>query len=148
MPNIRNQPGITEGRGKRMNKNHQASRCRQRIVGLLEHLCWLSKVAQERSGMLRASFYQRRRRCGKRGCRCARGKLHRSMALAIRSNGQSRLVSLEGVNMEKISEMVSNYRRFRQTRAKMVSTFGELLKMVDRMGKLREVELNHAGPAR
>lgn len=45
------------------------------------------------------------------------------------------------MDTEKLSELVGTYRRFRQIRAEMVSTFEQLLEAVDQIGKLREVGL-------
>jgi len=146
VPNLGDQPGFSEGgfkEGKEMRKADQASQCRRQLVDSLDHLGQLAHMAQERSGIVRASLYSRGRRCGKAGCRCTRGKLHREMAVSVYHCGQSRRVPLEGLEIEDLSKLAGNYRRFRETRAEMVKTFGRLLKMFDQLGRIREVELKN-----
>ena len=124
-----------------MMDNDRASQLRQKINEEIKNMQNLIVVAQERSGILRASLYQRRRRCGREGCRCNQGKLHRDMALAVRSNGQSRLVCLTAMNLERARVLTANYRRFRQARAEIVHTFGRVLKDFDTLGQLRRVKV-------
>jgi hypothetical protein len=123
--------------------SQQASRYRQQIADHLQEIGRLMQSAQERSEMLAGSFYERRRRCGKRGCRCAQGRLHRDMALAVRRNGSRRLLSLAELEMDRVTALTGNYRRFRQARAEMVRVFGGLLKRFDELGRLRQIEVRH-----
>lgn len=124
-----------------MGGNAQASRLRQRISQEARGLIYLAELAQERSEMLPGSLYERRRRCGKRGCRCVRGKLHKGTALAIRSGGRGRWVSLTGLEVEKVAGLTESYRRFRHTRAELVRAFGKLLRTFDELGRLRQVDI-------
>ena len=128
-----------------MGANAQASRLRRRMGEDLQVLARLAQAAQERSAMLAGSCYERRRRCGKRGCRCAQGRLHRGMALAVKSDGRRRLLSLGAVEMDKIVPLTGSYRRMRQARAEMVRVFGELLNAFDALGRLRQIGI---GPLR
>ena len=124
-----------------MSQNRQASNVRQQILKLLEHLERLAQAVQGKSSMVRGSLYQRRCKCGKPGCRCAKGRLHRTAALSVYREGRSRPVSLKDINLDRLAECVDNYRGFRKTRAEIVTTCALLLKAVDRLGKLREIEL-------
>ncbi len=123
-----------------MNQNHQASRCRQQMREIQEELGQLASVAQGRLPWLQGSLYPRRRRCGKRGCRCGRGKLHQDMALAMRVEGKSRLLALRGAELERAKELIRTSRQLSQTRAQLVRTFGRLLKTFDTLGRLRQVD--------
>lgn len=151
MPDIGNQPGYVEGgtvMGGKMKPSHRASRYRQQIMEQVEQLKRLSSITQERSGILRASIYERKRKCGKDGCRCAQGRLHRGKVLEVRRNGKSHVKSLEGPEAGTITRLVESWRRFRRAKGEMVQSFGQLLKLVDRLGQLREVDfqkLHHPG---
>ena len=65
------------------------------------------------------------------------------MVVSVYRSGQSRQVPLDGVEIEDLSKLAGNYRRFRETRAEMVKTFGRLLKTFDQLGRIREVELKN-----
>jgi len=124
-----------------MNKKQQAARTRQNICGLIEHL---QSQAQRMMGtvpLVRGSFYRYRRRCGKAGCRCARGALHAGQAFAICTGGRQRTLPLAGVDREELSRHVGTYRDLRRVRAEMVRAFGELLEAVDKLEQLREIGL-------
>lgn len=127
-----------------MSTRARTSRCRQRIGELLNEFGQLAAVAQGGLPWLRGSLYARRRRCGKRGCHCVRGKLHQDMALAVRVEGQSRLVAVRGVELKRAEELTRTSRHLSQTRAQLVRTFGRLLKTFDTLGRLRQVDWNAA----
>lgn len=122
-----------------MDHKRQASRCRQRIVDCLGELQHLAQVALGYSPLIRGSLYVYRRRCGKAGCRCARGRLHRGQALGVSHGGRSRAVPLAGLDRDKLAEHVAAYRGLRRARATMVRTFAQLLREADRLEQLREI---------
>ena len=133
-----------------MDRRREASRCRQRIMGCVGELQGLARAILGYSPLVRGSLYAYRRRCGKPGCRCARGRLHRGQALGVSQGGRSRAVALAGLDRDRLAEHVAVYRELRRTRATMVRTFAQLLREADRLERLREVpveRLRH-GPAR
>lgn len=119
----------------------QASRLRQGIAFKLQRLIGLLEVVKERTHILPGSVYRRGRRCGKRGCRCCRGELHMSLVLTVQKDGKSRWVSLEGLDKEKVQQLVRDWRRFRMVRSEMLHTFRDLLSEVDQLGRMRQVDL-------
>ena len=124
-----------------MNKKPQAARTRQRILALTEQLQGQAQRVMGHAPLVRGSFYRYRRRCGKAGCRCARGALHAGEAFSIRAGGRSRTLPLAGVDREELSRHVGAYRELRRVRAEMVRTFDELLEAVDKLERLREISL-------
>ena len=127
-----------------MSARAKTSRGRQRIGELLKELGQLAAVARGSSPWLRGSLYARRRRCGKHGCRCVRGKLHQDMVLAMRDQGQSRVVAVRGVELERVEELTRTCRHLKQTRAELVRTFGRLLKTFDALARTRQSEWSAA----
>lgn len=124
-----------------MSKQVQAARARQSIRALTELLQGQAQRVMGHALLVRGSFYRYRRRCGKASCRCVRGALHAGQAFAIRAGGRSRTLPLTGVDREELSQCVGAYRELRRVRAEMVRTFGELLKQVDNLERLREIGL-------
>lgn len=124
-----------------MNKQAQAARTRQKILVLTKGLQEQAQSVMGHGPLLRGSFYQYRRRCGKASCRCARGALHAGQAFAVCTGGRSRTLPLTGVDREELSQCVGAYRELRRVRAEMVRTFGELLKQVDGLEQIRAIGL-------
>jgi hypothetical protein len=113
----------------------QASLRRRKIGERVAELCRLARVAEGSGVLVRGSFYAYRRRCGKDGCRCARGQLHPGRAFGVSSGGRSRVVSLRGLDRQEVEAGVKAWRQWRQTRAAMVAVFAELLRELDRLGE-------------
>lgn len=124
-----------------MNKKPQAARARQRVLALTELLQGQSQRVMGHAPLVRGSFYRYRRRCGKTSCRCVRGMLHAGEAFSIRAGGRSRTLPLTGVDREELGRCVGAYRELRRVRAEMVRTFGELLQQVDKLERLRAIDL-------
>lgn len=122
-----------------MDLKREASRCRQRITGCLSELEHLAGFCLGHFPLVRGSLYTYRRRCGKAGCRCARGELHRGQALGVRVGGRSRSAPIGGIDRQALSEHVAAYRQVRRARADMVRAFDELLAAADRLERLREI---------
>lgn len=123
-----------------MTANEQASRLRQRILQQSEWFTRSVEVVVGRSGLLAGSLYERGKRCGKAGCRCNRGSLHRGMVLAVRQRGRSYWVSLAGLDKQELARLVNHWKQFRRARREMIRTFKDILATADRLGKLRQIE--------
>lgn len=122
-----------------MSRDQQASRSRSRISALLEYLGRLAATAQGRSRLMPGTLYEYRRRCGKLNCRCARGKLHIARVFSVYAGGRSRPVSMAGIERGELAQCVQAHQEFRKARAEMVRTHVQLMKVVDRLGKLRRI---------
>ena len=123
------------------NRQRQESECRGEILKRIESLRNLLDKLMGRSPLIRGSVYERRRECGKLGCRCKRGSLHRGEVIAVREKQRRRVKSLEGLDERKVKEYVDQWRWFRRYRGQMVETFGSLVGEVDRLSRLREINL-------
>ena len=87
--------------------------------------------------MVAGSVFERRRRCGKRGCRCEQGELHGGEVLSVRAAGQSVWKSMSASSSEMTVTLVENYRRFRKARSEMIKTFRRLIEAIDELGVLK-----------
>lgn len=120
-----------------MARSRQASRLRLKLRKQLETLRRLAEVGLGDSKLLAGSLYERRRRCGRPRCRCARGRPHRGMVLAAGPKIRRRVVSLVGTDLDTVQSSVLGYRRLRQARADMTRVFRELVETFDELGRLR-----------
>lgn len=122
-----------------MSLHGDSSRLRQRLQEQLRSLESLAGVSLGRSGMLQGSLYERRRRCGRPRCRCAQGRLHKSLALAVGPARSRRIVTVSRMEAETVRSLTLGYRQFREARAGMARTFGALVRTFDELGRLRIV---------
>ena len=128
-----------------------AAACRRRVTKLVDRLSVLAQVFKGHSPLIKGTLYERRRRCGRAGCRCERGQLHVSPALCLSDGGKARMVALRGLDLQKLGQNTENYRQFRQARAEFVKTCEELLGLIDRLDESRRMapeSLRGEGPPR
>jgi hypothetical protein len=117
-----------------------ATRCRQRLSHLLKRLSGLMPIFKAHAPLVKGTLYDRKRRCGRAGCRCERGELHVSPALCLSEEGKTRMVALGGVDLSKLRHAVEGYREFRRARAAVVKICEEVLGLIDRLERLRRIE--------
>ena len=68
------------------------SRYRAALREAIDELVELIQVGYERKPMVKGTVYELARKCGKVGCACTRGQLHRSMVLSWRRGGPDPVV--------------------------------------------------------
>lgn len=72
--------------------------------------------------MVRGSVVTQRRRCGKRGCRCADGEtLHETTVLSYSRDGRNRTVMLPASQVAAVRASVARYRAARARLEKQAS---------------------------
>jgi uncharacterized protein DUF6788 len=70
-----------------------------------------SRIAQLASGQwfLRGTLSERSGKCGKPNCRCARGKLHKSLYLVQSQEGKPRQICVPKAWQERVRQAVNDY---------------------------------------
>jgi len=72
--------------------------------------------------MLPGSFVERRRRCGKPGCRCADGKhLHSQYQLSVLAEGELKTYNVPAAQAPEVRHRVGLHRRFQKAAAMIAS---------------------------
>lgn len=126
--------------------NQRLSQLRRKLQRTQEQIHQLLEQFQGRSPLLPASLYTMKRRCGKEGCRCARGQLHATTVLSYRGGEKPQTITPPADRIETFQAMTDDYRRVRQARARLVRLQQQLLHIVDQIQALRvqqgERELN------
>lgn len=122
----------------RIKQRYQAlSRLRlelRRHLAALEHALL---AVYERTPLVKGNVYELARQCGKPSCACRRGRLHRSTVLSWSHQGKTRLRSVPSEQRAELSRRSLAYRRVRQARAQVTTICRRLLKVIDRIEKLR-----------
>lgn len=103
----------------------------------------LSAILQRVQGgvpMIRGSLYQRRRLCGKPGCRCVRGELHQDTVLAVRRSGRVVVRKLWPAEDAATQEAALAWRAFQEDRRALSRMCQVLVATVGRLGRVRELK--------
>jgi hypothetical protein len=126
--------------------NQRLSQLRSKLERTEEEIRQLLQQFRGRSPLLPASLYTMKRRCGKEGCRCARGQLHGTTVLSYRGGEKPQTITPPADRVETFKAITDDDRRVRQARARLVQLQQQLLHIVDQMQELRvqlgERELN------
>jgi hypothetical protein len=112
-----------------------ADSLRQRIRDLDHRRRQFLEDALRPLPMVLGYLFMMRRRCGRPGCRCARGRLHLSWYLSRRAEGKTKLSYLGRVVPEWLGPQVRRYRDFQRALASIRKIDREISAM---FSKLRE----------
>ena len=113
------------------------SRLRQRMREAGRQIARQLATLMEHAPLLRGSVYRLRRRCGKAGCRCARGELHESWVFLSREKGVQRMRTVPTGQTARWRKRAEDYRRFRRARRELSRLYREVLRMAGELERLR-----------
>ena len=121
------------------------SRLRQSLLHLAKELRQLIEPFFSDRPLIKGSVYELKRRCGKPGCKCARGELHTRMVVSASEKGKTRLRVIPRGFLVEVQEKVRRYQEVRRARARLVEIHREMLKVMDEMEAMRREELSSSG---
>lgn len=90
---------------------------------------------QRLRNMTPGSLYLLRRRCGKVGCRCARGELHATWVVTRSESGRMRLHRVPDEERAQVRQWTGQYRLYQRGRAKLAKLGAGLLAGVDALAE-------------
>lgn len=117
------------------------SRLRQALRQLAEGLPQLVKPMLDDRTVIKGSVYEFKRRCGKPGCRCSRGELHKAMVLSTSEQGHTKLRTIARGDLTDVRRRVTAYQQIRRARARLVKTHQKMLAIIDEIEALRREEM-------
>lgn len=124
------------------------SRMRQSLPRLLTQMRRLIEPYFSDQPVIKGTVYELRRRCGKAGCKCARGELHARMVVSASEKGKTRLGVIPRLFFGEVQEKVRRYQELRRARARLGAIHREVLKVLDEMEAMRREELPSSDVAR
>jgi hypothetical protein len=107
------------------------SRLRQRLREAGRQFDRQLRTLMEHDPLLHGGVYRLRRRCGKAGCRCARGELHESWVWLTREQGVQHLHVVPKDQTARWREMAESYRRFRRARRELARLYREVVRLAN-----------------
>jgi hypothetical protein len=122
-------------------KKPKFSRLRQSLVGLAEEVRELIEPFLRDQAVIKGSVYELKRKCGKPGCKCAQGQLHRRMVVSASDKGKTRLRVIPRGFVSEVQNKVRRYQRLRRARGRLVVLHKEMLEVMDEMEAMRREEM-------
>jgi hypothetical protein len=126
---------------QKKSERERFSRLRQTLLGLAGEIEGLVKPLFSDRPVMKGTVYELKRKCGKPGCKCARGELHTRMVLSASEGGKTRLQVIPHGSLGEVQEKVRRYQEFRRVRARLGEIYRKMLTVIDEMEAMRREEL-------
>jgi hypothetical protein len=126
---------------QKKSERERFSRLRQTLLQLAGEMEGLVKPLFSDRPVMKGTVYELKRKCGKPGCKCARGELHTRMVLSASEGGKTRLQVIPHGSLGEVQEKVRRYQEFRRVRARLGEIYRKMLTVMDEMEAMRREEL-------
>ena len=117
------------------------SRLRQSLLHLVSEMKQLVEPFFSDRPVIKGTVYELRRKCGKPGCKCAKGELHARMVVSASEKGRTRLRVIPQGFLVEVQERVKRYQDLRRVRTRLVAIHRQMLRVLDEMEAMRREEL-------
>ena len=124
------------------------SRLRQSLVQIVNEMKRLVEPFFSDRPVIKGTVYELRRRCGKPGCKCAKGQLHARMVVSASEKGKTRLRVIPRGFLVEVQQKVRRYQDLRRIRVRLVAIHREMLKVLDEMETMRREALSSSDKKR
>jgi len=121
------------------------SRLRQSLINLSYEVRELIKPFFSSRPVIKGSVYELKRKCGKPGCKCTKGQLHRSMVLSSSEKGKTRLKVIPHGFLLEVKSKVQRYQKLRRSRRRLGEVQHKMLEVMDEMEAMRREEMPSGG---
>jgi len=91
--------------------------------------------------VIKGSVYELKTKCGKPGCKCAKGQLHPRMVLSASEKGKTKLRAIPRGFLVEVKTKVRCYQELRGARARLVEVHKKILKVMDEMEAMRREQM-------
>lgn len=117
------------------------SQLRQSLAGLSNQIRQAAEPFFSDKPVVRGSAYELKTKCGKPGCKCAKGQLHARMVLSASEKGKTRLRAIPHGFLVEVQVKARRYQELRRARARLVEVHKEMLKVMDQIEAMRREEM-------
>jgi len=121
------------------------SQLRQALLRLAGEVRGLIEPFFSDKPVIKGTVYELKRRCGKPGCKCARGELHRRMVVSASEEGKTHIQVIPGGFLVEVEDKVRRYRELRHVRARLGEIHRKMLEAMDEMETMRREEVAQLG---
>ena len=117
------------------------SQLRQSLAGLSNQVRQAAEPFFSDKPVIKGSAYELKTKCGKPGCKCAKGQLHSRMVLSASEKGKTKLRAIPHGFLVEVQTKVRRYQELRRARARLVQVHKEMLKVMDQIEAMRREEM-------
>jgi len=117
------------------------SQLRQSLAGLSNEIRRIVEPFFSDKPVIKGSVYELKTKCGKPGCKCAKGKLHPRMVLSASEKGKTRLRAIPHGFLVEVQTKVRCYQELRRARVRLVEEHKKILKIMDEMEAMRREQM-------
>ena len=126
----------------------KVSRLRQSLFHLAGEIRKVIEPFFSDRPVIKGTVYELKRKCGKAGCKCARGELHARMVISASEGGKTRLQVIPHGFLVEVQGKVRRYQELRRARARLGSLYRKMLKVMDQLEGRRREEMSSLGQKR
>jgi len=91
--------------------------------------------------LIKGSVYELKTKCGKPGCKCAKGALHHRMVVSASQKGKTRLRAIPHGFLVGVQTKVRCYQQLRRARVRLIEVHKKMLQVMDEMEAMRREEM-------
>jgi len=91
--------------------------------------------------LIKGSVYELKTKCGKPGCKCAKGQLHHRMVVSASEKGKTRLRAIPRGFLVEVQNKVRCYQELRRVRVRLIEVHKKMLQVMDEMEAMRREEM-------
>ncbi len=91
--------------------------------------------------LIKGSVYELKTKCGKPGCKCAKGELHHRMVVSASEKGKTRLRAIPHGFLVRVQTKVRGYQQLRRARVRLIEVHKKMLQVMDEMEAMRREEM-------
>ena len=117
------------------------SRLRQSLRRLANEIRQVGEPFYSDKPVIKGSVYELKTKCGKPGCKCAKGQLHHRMVISASEKGKTKLRAIPHGFLVEVQTKVRRYQELRGARAKVVEVNKKMLQVLDEMEVMRREEM-------
>ena len=117
------------------------SQLRQSLAGLSNEIRRIVEPFFSDKPVIKGSVYELKTKCGKPGCKCAKGQLHPRMVLSASEKGKTKLRAIPHGFLTEVQTKVRCYQELRRARARLVEVHKQILKVMDQMEAMRREKM-------
>ena len=126
-------------------KRRKFSHLRQSLRRLSDEIRQLIEPSFSDKSVIKGSIYELKRKCGKPGCKCARGELHTRMVLSASEKGKTCLRVIPHGFLTEVQIKVRRYKELRRARARLVEVKRKMIQVMDEMEEMRREQIPASG---
>ena len=91
--------------------------------------------------VIKGSVYELKTKCGKPGCKCAKGELHHRMVVSASEKGKTKLRAIPHGFLVGVQTKVRCYQQLRRARVRLIEVHKKMLQVMDEMEAMRREDM-------